>query len=482
MKRYLVVFEKTKIYLFISVLFITTLSTAGAFDFDFSLSENIDTAGHYQEINPVLSHDAENFSYILDMSLLNDGKYKPSQAEKFTYGFYYFVNNTGLLFDNGRFTAEVGRFEHADIVDSPYSLFISSNGLPSLLADFTYTDDRFFYTTRWLGLNRLSELYFADEEQTEQVDRGAQISTLGWKFGNLRLAYQEAAVYTGRFFDPEYFLSTLPGFFIQDILRAEGNPWDMDLNDNAIIGFFADYTLPELYAYGQILIDDINFNALVDPSGSQNPNKIAWSLGGRYHTSIGTFGAYHAGATKYTYGTYGGSSGGLPTDERYGYIYYPESVYYIDGAEKTIGYQDNYIGYKYGENNIAFQVDYSGRYWETDITGSLELVLSGSKSPANPWHEYWTWKDEADPGTKLLDDDVLETSLLFNAGGEKEYKNWLFSASLGLGYIWNKLQLEAVPTENQPLYNNHVKIFRPSGDSSAVFSLLLGVRYRWNVN
>ena len=53
---------------------------------------------------------------------------------------------------------------------------------------------------------------------------------------------------------------------------------DMGSNDNALIGFDAKYTRENLVVYGQLLIDEFNFNSIVNNRNSYL-NKNAWQLG-----------------------------------------------------------------------------------------------------------------------------------------------------------------------------------------------------------
>ena len=91
----------------------------------------------------------------------------------------------------------------------------------------------------------------------------------------------------------------------------------------------------------------------------------------------------------------------------YQYTYYPEVEYLLeDGTPMTLEYGDNYIGYKYGENNLAFLVDYANTFSGVEFTAGLEYVISGSKSPANPWFEYDDVEDTSKEAL-LLDDPML---------------------------------------------------------------------------
>lgn len=300
------------------------------------------------------------------------------------------------------------------------------------------------------------------------------------RFDALRVGFQDVLVYADRRFDFEYLVSPVPGFFLQYVKISDGAPWTETGNDNSIIGFFADYTLPGVYAYGQVLIDDINTNALLYPESYQNPSKIGWSIGGRYRLPVGTLGFYHAGATKYTFQAYGGGSVGSASDEKYGYTYYPAVEYEVDGEPRAIEPEDNYIGYRNGENNIAFLADYATRLDPVDLLASLELVVTGSQSPANPWHEYTSWQQGGD-GAKLFDDDRLETELTARVRADLPRERWSLFADLELGFVANELELVDVPPEYYTEPNNSIRYFAP-GETDRFFARLeIGGAYSFTI-
>jgi len=385
------------------------------------------------------------------LSLHTDEKYAEQQAG-YWGGIYGTLDSGGVTVDLAPFSIRAGRFAHADIVHTPYSLFVSSRPLPVPLLDLTFESDRFFYTSRWLGLNRKSRL--ADVEE-----RGANIRTYGVRFDALRVGVHDVLVYADRQFDYEYLLSPVPGFFLQYFKVAPGSPWSEFGNDNTILGVFADYTDPSYYAYAQVLVDDFNL-----PTESETPNQIAWSAGGTVHTVVGEFGFYHAGATMYTFQAYGGGSVGAATDTKYGYTYYPAVEYVVAGETRVIVPEDNYIGYLHGENNIAFLLDYSQSYDPVDIYTTLEYTLSGSKSPANPWHEFNNFV-EGGGGTHFLDDDRLESKLTATGRADVSFGWWRAFAELSMGFVVNELELTDVPVEYAGT-NNLIRYFVP-GDSPA---------------
>ena len=103
-----------------------------------------------------------------------------------------------------------------------------------------------------------------------------------------------------------------------------------------------------------------------------------------------------------------------------------------------IEFEDNYIGYYNGENNISFLADYDGEIAGIGLYSSLELSISGDKSPANPWTQYVWWTDLPVYGTQILDSPVLEKKLVLTAGASRSLDelglpNLVVSAALRSG-------------------------------------------------
>ncbi len=443
-----------------------------AFEVSIEVEETIDINApviQYQYGTIDLSYTLDYINFFWLLSVCNDNKYQPAFGDDLYFGYYFFLENGGFAFKYNDFNLTVGRTTLSDMVDTPYSLYVSSKISPALLMDISFDDGTFFYTSRWTELNRNSALDFPD--------RGWQYNTYGIYWGDFTIGFQDSQIYTGRSFDPEYFLNPLPGFFRQYTRVIPGRPWQISGNDNSIMGFFVEYTPENLYSYGQILIDDFNANAVFNPDSFQNPNKIAWSFGGRYDLDFGKIGFYHAGATKYTFQ----SAGGVSIDEKYGYSFYPAADYTANGVILPIKLEDNYLGYYNGENNISFLGDYEGTKWGIDIYGSLEFSLSADKSPANPWHEYLTWTEDDPSGTHFLDSELLEKKLVLTVGvsrllTELGLENFKLSTTLELGYIRNVLKLVDVPLGSESPVND-IRYWAPSTENQTLFSLSVGSVY-----
>lgn len=462
-----------KTFLFLIILSI--LSTVVlSLDFHIGYDMNISNQNHYNGFNFKIHQLDKNFEFIADASMLNDGKYTWGLS-KFFWDYYFFLNNGGIKINFENFNLEFGKLTHADEIKSPYSLFISSKPLPALITNFRYENDSFIYQTRWIRLNHNSSQPMSNDPTKTFPDRGANYQLYALKNNNFRFGFQQSIVYRGTSFHPEFFLNPMPNFLVQYMNNSTkgGAPWtETDANYNSIMGFFADYTTPEYYIYSQILVDDLNANRFLDPTAYQNPDKISWTLGGTLKTKLGNFSLHHAGATKYTYQTSG--------TKQYSYTYYPDVQFKYSNTEiKTILLEDNYIGYYHGENNIAFMLVHDLNINENlKIASSIEHVISGSKSPVNPWGEYPTWTSPENPGTKLLDEDILEKQYNFLLNISSHYKNIKFETNFLTSYISNKLELTEVPEEWFKEGTNDMKYFSPSNENE----LLILIRFKIKVN
>jgi hypothetical protein len=445
-------------------------------------------AGLFDQLNTSLAYRYRFFEAVMDFALARDERYVPD--EPYTLGRSFFLQNGGLVldFDCLRFTA--GRFVHHDTVEGPYSLFISAadhwgsgwaHGLPALLADLTVHGGPFTYESRWVRLNANAFQPILPGGPS-YPDRGANYKVFALELGHWRFGLQDAAVYFGRQFDPEYFLSPIPSILTQMVTKRDSTPWEEDANDNSIIGLFAEWRPPRGYLYAQWLVDDISLDFLIpwflrdDFGHPRVANKWAWSLGGHWDFPFGRLGFYHAGATKFTFEA-------TEDDKPYGYTYYPAVEYSLDDDTSTfeavLDPQDNYLGYKYGENNLAFRLELSHLsrpLLGADLKAALEYVLSGSKSPANPWHEFTT-ADSAGRYTQMLDDPVLEHTVVGEVAAAWPWRGWTFYTRLRLGGVFNRLEL--APAGGSAASDGMPRIYRPQpGENAFLYAWTVGFCWR----
>lgn len=469
---------------FSSVIALATCVASAGFSLDIDLGLAITASTEtpnvaWGKFSGGFSAGAEAFNVFAEMSLSNQGLYGGFFGGRFGYGGMSFeFGEAGVRYEDGPILAELGRLKLHDYIETPYSLFLSGRGNVALGGAFAYDEGPFFYSSRWIALNY-------DLKDTDIPDRSAYLKTWGLRFGPFRFALQDANVMTnmldlkvaeptlerGPIFDPEYFLLPIPGIFIQYVGIRQDSPWEKrNLDDNGIVGFLLDWQEGPWYAAAQVLVDDINMNRFLDPDGRQNPDKIAWTLGGHWDGPYGKVGLYHAGATMYTFQPYGSTG----VNKHYGYTFYPFTEYEVDGVPLAFEPEANYLGYLHGENNLAFMATWTHKLWGAKASSSLEFTLSGSKSPANPWHENESYLDWGE-GTRLLDEAVLEKKLVLKASAAYPMGAWEFGLELMLGGVWNRLEL----TAGDPLDPvNGIAFYRPSNKHAVIAGVTFGGRYR----
>lgn len=270
-----------------------------------------------------------------------------------------------------------------------------------------------------------------------------------------------------RYFDPFYTLVPIPYVWLQLFTTVAGNPVQIAPDPNTSLGVFLDYNQKQHYAYVQFLVDDLTIS-----SQSTTVLKGAWSLGYRINTEVGSFGFYHAGATKFTYQA-------TRTTSPYPYLYYPTNTYDVPGnsiaaGAREIPYFDNYIGYQYGENNLAFRAEYENRFDIVGVNGGVEYVVSGDKAPLNPWHAGASIDDVG--GTQLLDSNRLEHTLLVDAGvavSVFEDIDVIFEGEIG--FVANELALIDAPASD-----GGEQYFIPGTGIKLLYSAFVGVQYNYN--
>lgn len=431
-----------------------------------------------------------DFEFLWSVRVDNESKYPQEALTGLSGALSYYAENSGLRYRHDGVSITLGKFAHSDMIDSPYSLFVSSAGNQAMMGEISLDRGNFFYTDRWVGLNHnLREgLYSTSSDVNVSIpteenlyrDRGLVLKTFGLRFGQLRMGYQDALLYTGQYFNIDVFAIPAPGWVVQYAASAAGRPWTSSSDMNSLMGFFVDYTEDTWYVYGQILVDDLNLDPIIDP-GVQNyaPNKLAASLGGSMATESGTFGLYLAGATRYTFESV--------RNEFYSYTYYPGSAVISDNVTVGIPMEDLMIGYINGENNVAAMLTWKKALPIAALTSALEFKLTGAQSPANPWHDQvgFTSSD----WFRWLDDPVLEKKLTLKAGASRSFGPLTMWASGILGYVWNRLELVAVTAadsdEDSP--ENYVTeadgsepYWRPSDQSTWFGAISIGLKYSFS--
>ncbi|TVR29702.1 MAG: hypothetical protein EA404_14305 [Spirochaetaceae bacterium] len=466
----------------------------------------------FDEVGMTAEYNSGLFRVYFDLSLINDDKYEPE--EPYMLGHYFNLKQGTIEFNYRPVSLLFGRTPHRDEIDSPYSMFISSWDIPATILSVNYEDSFFFYESRWIGLNQNSKWYRSPEPiypyddypssppifdpdnppdgvdpdnpsgvYYRPLDRGANYKVYGIKLRDWRLGFQESIVYINQSFYPEYFLSPLPMYFTQLVNSTSGKPWTQIDDENSHMGFFVEYTqprFPNYYGYFQFIMGDINLNMLAPDHDLEHPNKWGWSLGAKRDFSFGRLGLFHAGALKYTFAATSANRDNYSM-KRYEYTYYPAVEYLFDGGARALDYRDNYIGYLYGENNLAFMATYEGDVNDYWVEGSAEFVVSGSKSPANPWHEYRGHPGRYGEGKlfPLLDESPLEKTVRLETSIARSFGAWDWKASAMIGAVFNELEVVDVVTPDDDTHNDKDQpgLYKPGNDNRLLFEFFIGARY-----
>ncbi|GAB1481405.1 hypothetical protein MASR2M78_02200 [Treponema sp.] len=470
-------------------------------DFTATVNAGYDGSSWMTKEEGRLEYNSGPFTLIADLYISNDQKYLPNEAllSSGTFLNNYFIMQEGALsYTLGNLSLSGGRLRNYDIVDSPYSLFINSLGHTSSGMNLRYETDHFIYQTKWIELNSRNAVStpawdkyhaYMNSGSLGMPDRGANYKIYALKYNDMRFGFLDAAVYTGRSFDAEYFLNPIPQYFIQYVKGEHGRPWSTDSNENDIIGLFWDIKKPGLWdAYTQFLMDDFSMYAILGDKTVNNPWKAAWAMGGSLATRYGTIGFHHGGALRYTFEpiTSERDSDGnhLKSDiarTAYGYSYYPETRYNENtGSDlREIPIAENALGYKYGENNLAFQVDYENKIRDFSLGAEFEYVLAGNNSPANPWSDYKRWELD---GSKLFNDKQIEQRIELRLKAARRFGPWLFSAATGIGGRFNKLTLQKPDAESDwSVADTDIYIWKTSGENELLISATLGASYTFGM-
>lgn len=464
---------------------------------DFGSTPRYLSEGTSSELGIRLGYDWPVGIYArLDFRASTDGRY--GVARQFLdVPFYFVMREGGLGYETDSLHLRAGRFTHADVVESPYSLFVSSREHSAQLYEIDIRGEWLRFLTRSVQLNRNSVHGYPD--------RSIVFQTIGVTRPNWEVGFQDATVAvpmpdpdggqtsdgSGPTFVPELFFNPFPSYLNQYILGAGEAPWVQDINYKSLMGFYGvlrgeTRELP-WKVEGQILVDDFNANAIWNPgSEHQNPFMGAWMLSGRLDTGAGRFRLSHAGSLAYTFQTYG--------NRRYSYTYYPEVAFPRGGELSPIDYRENYFGFYHGPNTAAFRLD-----WEHELPappalgetialdGELEYTISGTKSPLNPWAEYESWRDHGSDGaftsTRYLDDDRLEHGVRLGLSGTLTRELGVGRLTVGLhgelGVWVNVLKLDELTRSSADDFpdSQDVEYYRPSDETFTLGRVGLFARY-----
>jgi hypothetical protein len=475
------------------------------------------------------SYGSEHMDLHLSLAMNNDRKFGSDTIYLSTgndLGNYFLVDRGDVVLKGFGFNLQAGRFRPVDEIDSPYSLVFNGTGNvlggtgwndpsstlmnPQVMASngmkLSYKAGPFTYSSEWVSLNYQSN--FGSVANTPPAwqwvwngsayvqtgtgfpDRGTDIHNFVYKTGPWRVGIQDQSIYSGRNFDSEYFLSPMPQYFTEYLRSIGGRPWTANTElDKYMMGFFIDYKEADRDAYVQFQMADFNLHFLDADLFPNNPAKFAWSLGGHVTNDWGRWGLFHAGATKFMYEAMTVSQGS-ETVRDVGNSYYPDVVYNLNGSFVPIDMQTNEIGYSNGENNLAFLATWDRTYIRDTLHlgASLEFILAGSNSSANPWQGIYN-PPVSDLGTQLLNDPVLQKTIQTELRADLAVQDWTFSAHLTLGEAFNVLQLTNPPgyvsdpnSSTLSTLSSLIQVWTPSSQNQTIVTFVLGVTYSYDAS
>ncbi|MGC8699300.1 MAG: hypothetical protein ACP5RE_03900 [Candidatus Acidifodinimicrobium sp.] len=371
-----------------------------------------------------------SLSYIFDFQMIRNGLATPFYAYM-TLDHYWYINNAYFDYSSPNLSVDLGRMDFVEGPGNYYHLFLDDNAGPLNGLSVEVTMNKYFTFKQ--------DMILLDDINPRSLYWREFVFHPTSKFS---IAYEEAILFM-RYFDPWYAFIPLPYAAIE-VLRETSSPWaqNTSLNDNAFAGLWANYNFSDTTrVYSELLIDDFDMNMFF-PGKFQNPNKIAWLIGGQTNIGqlqlIGEF----AGATAYTFE----STTGEPD---YSYLAYP-SWNNID---------QNMIGYKYGENNAAVKVGLNYPISLGDLSsGILSFTYTnvhlGVRTPLVPWH------GTSEPqGTYWLNDPVIETMNKFCLSAQMNFGNLIIEPALK--------------------YDNIQNVNLQSGVNGNLFSFSLTVDQKW---
>jgi len=476
-----------------------------------------------------LTYSSEHFDLHTLLEMNNDKRFGSDTiylSSTNNLGNYLLVDQGDVVVKGMGMALQAGRFRPEDEIDSPYSLVLNGTGkilggnswdadtstlvntniLSSNGMKFSYQLGPFTYSSEWISLNDQSNFGSVAatppawqytwngtnwvQNGTGFPDRGTDIHNFIYHSGPWRVGIQDQSIYSGRNFDSEYFFSPMPQYFTEYLRSIGGRPWTAGNElDKYMMGFFADWKQDGRDAYVQFQMADFNLHFLDASVFPNNPAKFAWSAGGHVTNDWGRWGFFHAGATKYMYEAMPATPGSEAVRD-VGNSYYPDMVYNLNGTFVPVDLQTSQVGYSNGENNLAFLVTWDRNFSQDrlHLGSSLEFILAGSNSSANPWQGD-TSTPSSDLGTQLLNDPVLQKTLQTEFRADYALDNWTFSAHLTLGVAFNVLQLQTpanynngTPTNGISVLNSLIDVWVPSDQNQGIMNFVLAVKYSFDAS
>ncbi len=360
-----------------------------------------------------------SFSYVYDYQMRKDKMVNPFYGYM-TFGHYWYINNSYLSFPLTKLRAKIGRMHFVEGPGEFYHLFLGDSAGPFNGLSLRYAPNQFFtFKQDMILLDDINprSLYY----------RRFTVHPLN----GLSISYEESILFM-RAFDPWYAFIMLPYPAIE-VFRQEDpkSIWYQNINDNALVGFSANYDFSNSKVYAEFLADDLDMNFIFAPDKFQNPNKLAWLIGGKTKLLNAEITAEYAGATAYTFEKF------TNTPDPYAYIAYPK-------YDKVDG---NMLGYEYGENNDALKIKVGYPVDFGRLSMTYEHVRLGNRTPTDPWHEL----SNPPVGTHWLDGPVIETRNIIGVGTKVNLQKLTVEPSISYENIQNANLQKGVNTNKWTL-------------------------------
>jgi hypothetical protein len=337
-------------------------------------------------------------SYNLGCGFIHDGQRLSGWEDELLGHRWY--NSSGYFYhESDKLSIKLGLQEFSIGLGDEYPLFFreevgSFNGL-----SLKWSPVEYFTFVNNLILVRFVPYGVVGTEGDSGFAKNVYFRRYEFDYIDFNFGFQEAILFIDRNFDPWYAFSLLPYTAVQEIRHMTGSEKEK-INDNAMIGAFISYEPGKLRLYTDLLIDDINANAIFDPS-NQTVTKLAANAGADYHTDSLTLSLEGAISTAYVFAR---TKSSLPYE-------------YSKGEKENVNnyiIEENMLGYKYGENSSSFifKLEHSLGFY-----GSYENVLIGTREPWNPWHGESTYEQ----GMNFFLGGVSETRNILKIGLKKDF-------------------------------------------------------------
>lgn len=380
----------------------------------------------------------ERLNYVLDGSFAHDGLRKCGWEDALLD--QYWDTRSGYLeWDGKNANLRLGLQPFSAGLGNKYKLFLrddicSFNGL-----EINWNPVPWFSFNDQLVLVRFAPSSVSSTDGDENFAKNVYYRSYTFgPFKNFSLGFQEAILFIDRNFDPWYAFSLIPYTAVQELRHMVGA--EEEINDNAMVGAFIEYSRPEFRGYFDFLLDDLNGNAFLRPDASPTVNKLAFDLG--MEMKFKDFKLSIEGAMSSAY-VFERTSSDRP---------YEYSKGEGDVMDDYI-VEENMLGYRYGENSASF---FAKAEHPSGIFIEFENVWLGNRTPWDPWHGEETYE----PGTSFLLGGVVEKRRLFEVGykGNHEFKFLDFSYELYGGLVTR--ELNGSGADNTPIFGFDIEIHK----------------------